>query len=397
MLNLFFWICHQVAFVFVLIGFFTDRPSNLLNQETRIRVVHKIFIFRYELEELFSTRSSGDSNSDDKALSSLISFYKISSNGENSRRFYKAFYPRFESNCRVDAFFFSDGKEKSFVRSVSEIKSRNSFDSKTENYIVFVHGGVFLAEDFDLISGYECFLAKEVRSTVLHVKYRSASENSMETSFDELFRFFDFLFRFDANIWQRLVIFGDSSAATIVLRLVQKFIDEHRPVPRALVLLSPWIEMNFTENDSKSFFFQPKNFLRDFSSIDFSFELFPAIFVSTGINDISYRQVRSFHKTFGQRNSKIFLEEFFSSPPEISLFFQWSRNGQCSQRRIKHFIELVRSNEIEEIIKSNVFNCQWNWNSLVFINDSQRKTRPLKRPTDDRLVFGSNSSGLGIE
>lgn len=113
---------------------------------------------------------------------------------------------------------------------------------------VYFHGGGFAAGSLHSHRDMAAMLCDKANATVLMVDYRLAPEYKFPAGLDDAMAVYRGLL--DQGISaDRLCLGGDSAGGNIALTTAQAIRDAQLPAPRALVLFSPWLDL---QNNSPS-------------------------------------------------------------------------------------------------------------------------------------------------
>ena len=109
-------------------------------------------------------------------------------------------------------------------------------------FVLYVHGGSFMAERSPRITALIGRFAAAANARVFSPSYRLAPENPCPAAIEDIEAAFAWL----ARTWpdEPVVGVGESAGAAILLAAVQRMRDRGEPLPRGLMLLSPWIDLS---------------------------------------------------------------------------------------------------------------------------------------------------------
>jgi len=124
---------------------------------------------------------------------------------------------------------------------------RNAHHSKLP-ICVYFHGGGFVAGSLHSHRDMAAMLCDQANATLLMVDYRLAPEHRFPAGLDDALAVYRGLL--DQGISaDRLLLGGDSAGGNIALATAQAIRDAQLPAPRALLLFSPWLDL---QNNSPS-------------------------------------------------------------------------------------------------------------------------------------------------
>jgi epsilon-lactone hydrolase len=108
--------------------------------------------------------------------------------------------------------------------------------------ILYCHGGAFAVGSSWHNRGMLSLLAEAADARVLSVDYRLAPEHPFPAGFDDTLAAYVWLLEQGADP-ARLVLAGDSCGVNLVLAAAVAARDAGRPLPAALVCISPWVDL----------------------------------------------------------------------------------------------------------------------------------------------------------
>jgi acetyl esterase/lipase len=113
---------------------------------------------------------------------------------------------------------------------------------------VYFHGGGFVAGSLHSHRDMAAMLCDKANVTVLMVDYRLAPEHRFPAGLDDALTVYRGLLSQGVSA-NRLCLAGDSAGGNITLATAQAIRDAQLPAPKALVLFSPWLDL---QNNSPS-------------------------------------------------------------------------------------------------------------------------------------------------
>jgi monoterpene epsilon-lactone hydrolase len=115
-------------------------------------------------------------------------------------------------------------------------------ESTNERIVLWLHGGAFIMCSPRTHRGIAATMARRSRATVYVPEYRLAPEHPYPDAFDDVMAAWNFLsFAHDPS---SIVVAGDSAGGGLAMQLAVALRDAGRPMPGALVLLSPWVDLS---------------------------------------------------------------------------------------------------------------------------------------------------------
>jgi monoterpene epsilon-lactone hydrolase len=79
--------------------------------------------------------------------------------------------------------------------------------------------------------------------SLLHVEYRLVPEHPLPAALDDALALYRALLH-DGISSSRLIIMGDSAGGGLTLLTVQALLAGHEPIPRAIIVMSPWADLS---------------------------------------------------------------------------------------------------------------------------------------------------------
>ncbi|CAF1313483.1 unnamed protein product [Rotaria sordida] len=127
------------------------------------------------------------------------------------------------------------------------------FQRNSDKLLLYLHGGGYLSGNINDYSGIECHLSYLFNVTILHVEYRLSPEHPLPAAVDDIVVLYCALLRDNMSPSQMMII-GDSAGGGLSLLIVQALLAHQLPVPRGVIVISPWTDLStsgesFTRND----------------------------------------------------------------------------------------------------------------------------------------------------
>lgn len=170
--------------------------------------------------------------------------------------------------------------------------------------ILYAHGGGYVSGRLDYARILSAKMAMATGFTVYSFAYRLAPEHPYPAALEDGKAVWDFLTenKYEAD---HILLSGDSAGGNLALCLVQDMIAENKPVPRELLLFSPWTDMTGTAesyelnkdidpiltkeyvmDSSKAYIGDADPYDPAFSPLFGSFSDFPPVFIMAGRSGI---------------------------------------------------------------------------------------------------------------
>ncbi|OEH74248.1 alpha beta hydrolase fold domain-containing protein [Cyclospora cayetanensis] len=123
---------------------------------------------------------------------------------------------------------------------------------KESRYILFLHGGAFISQNPDFYRIFLNDLSRQTGARVVAPRYRLAPECPWPGQLQDALSFYRYLIEEEGIDPSSIVVAGDSAGGNLAVTLIMQLIQHNRTVgeggipiglPRALVLLSPWLDL----------------------------------------------------------------------------------------------------------------------------------------------------------
>ncbi|MCR5585512.1 MAG: alpha/beta hydrolase [Lachnospiraceae bacterium] len=111
--------------------------------------------------------------------------------------------------------------------------------------VLYAHGGGYVTGKLDYARNLAAKIALATGFTTISFKYRLAPEHPYPAAFDDAMAVWEHLTsgKFQP---ENIFIAGDSAGGNLALCLAQKLLADKKPLPRGLLLFSPWTDMTGT-------------------------------------------------------------------------------------------------------------------------------------------------------
>jgi acetyl esterase/lipase len=118
-----------------------------------------------------------------------------------------------------------------------------------DRVIMYLHGGTYFAGSFKTHKDLIQRLSRESRCRVLALEYGLAPEHPFPEGLNDTIKTYEWLIN-DKKIHPNRIIFaGDSAGGGLAIATLLKLRDLNKPLPAAVVCLSPWTDLTF-QSDS---------------------------------------------------------------------------------------------------------------------------------------------------
>jgi acetyl esterase/lipase len=254
------------------------------------------------------------------------------------------------------------------------------FQGKSDKLLLYFHGGGYVLGDihskrfkFSILksifyfligySGIECHLSELFNVSILHVEYRLSPEHPLPAAVDDAVAIYRALLRRDISPSQ-LLFMGDSAGGGLTLLTVQALLARQLPVPRGIIVLSPWTDVSisgesYTRNakidvmlsaEGTKFLvpvlLDPKNANLTLnnpmlSPLFGSFEGFPPMYVTVGTAEIVEDDSRGVVKKAQQAGVDVTFEEGLHLMHVYPLFFTYFPEARNTLDNINQWIQTI--------------------------------------------------------
>lgn len=129
------------------------------------------------------------------------------------------------------------------VAQASETQASEAQASETQ--VLYLHGGGYVFGDVATHRQVVDGIALIANATVWMPTYRLAPEHPFPAALDDAFSAYQALLSKGVSA-DNIIIAGDSAGGGLALALALRLRDEGQPLPRGLVLFSPWVDLTVT-------------------------------------------------------------------------------------------------------------------------------------------------------
>lgn len=114
--------------------------------------------------------------------------------------------------------------------------------SSDPRIILYLHGGGYTAGGLAYARGFGSILADEMELRVLCAAYRLAPENPYPAAVDDALASYNYLLE-SGYLPENILLCGESAGGGLIFALCLRLKLEGKPLPRALIALSPWTDL----------------------------------------------------------------------------------------------------------------------------------------------------------
>ncbi|MCR5782721.1 MAG: alpha/beta hydrolase [Clostridia bacterium] len=116
-------------------------------------------------------------------------------------------------------------------------------ENPSDNLVFVIHGGAYISRMMFyyrlLNKGYS---DSSNGGTVVHFDYRCAPEYKFPCALEDTLTVWDYFMSHGYKA-ENTIIIGDSAGGHLSMNLLMKLREQNRPMPRAAILMSPWLDM----------------------------------------------------------------------------------------------------------------------------------------------------------
>lgn len=123
--------------------------------------------------------------------------------------------------------------------------------TKERRVVLHVHGGGFSIGSCESHRGMAAQLGEACRARVVLPEYRLAPEHPFPAGLDDLFAVYRAILR-SGTPAEQIIVTGDSAGCSLAVALVLRALAARVAVPRAIVLLSPWLDLTCSGESMQS-------------------------------------------------------------------------------------------------------------------------------------------------
>ncbi|CAF0751993.1 unnamed protein product [Didymodactylos carnosus] len=230
--------------------------------------------------------------------------------------------------------------------------------SNNKNFILYLHGGGYVFGDIDSHNGFECYVSEYFKLPLLHVEYRLGPEYRLPTAVDDTMTVYQSLLEEGKYTSENIVCMGDSAGGGLVLLTIQSLIKQHLPVPRGIILLSPWSDLTLNgESYEKNRHIDkmlPIDVLRflvsqavenqsdiiNYSPAYHSFGQFPSMYLCAGTGEVLESDTRSVYKKAKEKNIDLTIELGQYMMHIYPLFYLYAPESQQTLKNIREWVNI---------------------------------------------------------
>lgn len=224
--------------------------------------------------------------------------------------------------------------------------------------IFYVHGGGFVVGSVAAYRPLTHRLADACQLPLLAVDYSLAPEHPFPTAPDQVLAAYRWLCtQYDS---QRIIVAGDSAGANLALSALLKAREEGVPLPAAVVLIAPWVDLTFSMPGLRrrahldgilslkrlqiaaKLYLNGQDASNPFASPLFAnFDGFPPVFVQLGTHDILFEEGHALARRMAQQGVRTYVEVWHGMPHVWHLFAHRLSEGKQAYKHVANFIKSI--------------------------------------------------------
>ncbi|KQT27635.1 hypothetical protein ASG22_20300 [Chryseobacterium sp. Leaf405] len=190
--------------------------------------------------------------------------------------------------------------------------------------VVYLHGGVYTYGNINAYRAMLTHLAKSLNTPILYIEYSLSPEHVFPTANKEIFNVYQELNKKYSGY--KISIIGDSAGGGLAISLVNDAQKVNLPVPSALALISPWVDLNCDNNSyttkkavdpilNKDFLYShalmyASGKLKEANPAEIKFKKFPPVFLLVGTDEVLNDDSKNFYSYIIPIQKKAKLKEF---------------------------------------------------------------------------------------
>ncbi|MFX1568616.1 MAG: alpha/beta hydrolase [Promethearchaeota archaeon] len=120
------------------------------------------------------------------------------------------------------------------------------------NVIFYLHGGGYITGSIDTNKDLVARIARVSESRVLFIEYRLAPEFPFPAALEDAISAYEWLINTEHISPNNIIFFGESAGGGLALSTLIKIKELSLQLPAAAILLSPWVDLDFTGDSIKN-------------------------------------------------------------------------------------------------------------------------------------------------
>lgn len=190
--------------------------------------------------------------------------------------------------------------------------------------VIYLHGGVYVMGSINAYRAMLSHLAKSLNMPVLYVEYSLAPEHPFPAANNEILKVYAELLKKYPN--HKITIIGDSAGGGLAITLVHDIQASKLALPNSLALISPWIDLNCTNESYKTkqaldpilsrnmlhehaLLYAPGK-IREANPAELKFKQFPPVLLLVGTDEVLNDDAKKFYAFIKPIQQQSKLKEF---------------------------------------------------------------------------------------
>lgn len=122
---------------------------------------------------------------------------------------------------------------------------------KKDIIVLYLHGGGFCAGDIEYARGFASALAVHLKCKTMCVEYRLAPANKYPIALEDTLKAYKYLLK-NGYSEDKIFLIGESAGGGLCYSLCLKLKKLRRPLPRAVITISPWVDLTLSSKTYKT-------------------------------------------------------------------------------------------------------------------------------------------------
>ena len=251
-------------------------------------------------------------------------------------------------------------KDSSIAEEATEIAGVKTywFNQKQlsqKNIIIYLHGGVYTYGNINAYRAMVSHLARSLNAPIVYIEYSLSPEHPFPTANNEVLKVYTALKKKYPGY--KITIIGDSAGGGLAITLVHDAQEANLPIPDAIALISPWIDLKCVNNSyatkqavdpilNKDFLYSHAlmyagNKMKEADPSELKFKKFPPVFLLVGTNEVLNDDSKNFYSYIKPIQAKAKLKEF---PGQTHVWVFSNVNAPASVEAISDIKEFISTN-----------------------------------------------------
>ncbi|CAF1224260.1 unnamed protein product [Adineta ricciae] len=240
---------------------------------------------------------------------------------------------------------------------------QHKLQKNSDKILIYVHGGGFVAGNIQKYGGFVCHLSRAFNITVLFVEYHLSPEHQYPAGVEDTITVYRKLLQDNVSPSQ-LIVMGDSAGGGLTLLTIQGLINRQLPVPRGVMVLSPWADLStsgesYKRNRDTDIVADIDNFRwilslllgSDHSSDSYvdpklsplhgSFRGFPSMYINVGTAELLEDDSRQVARKAQKAGVNVTIELGAHLMHDYPMFFSYFPEAQTTLNNMKRWVQTV--------------------------------------------------------